>query len=313
MSRAGRAPLGRGDFSWQARLLSMLILVLGCGLPTSDSLADQEEGWTNFNDLIEEESTSNPSSPAGSLPESGSFEQIVVSRGDAVSLVLLIHPKSGERIAMGTAWGVAPGVFATNGHIAGPVAKYLAAGIECQVQLNNSATKIYRVTSARAHPAYNAKDASFDVGVLRIESTDHPVLEVAGEAELRAMTAGMDVAFIGFPMEQLAQRNVNVQKPLASVQTGNIVAISDYSLKDAGFDNNYAIRHSIPSAGGASGSPIFSRSGHVIGLHNAGNYWQSVDIKKTESGGVGFVRQRRALASLVNFGVRVDLLNDLIK
>jgi hypothetical protein len=59
------------------------------------------------------------------------------------------------------------------------------------------------------------------------------------------------------------------------------------------------IEHSLPSAGGASGSPIFDSRGQVVALLSGGNNIASKD-------------GRIPNAALVNFAQRADLLRDLI-
>src|SRR5262249_42951687 len=59
------------------------------------------------------------------------------------------------------------------------------------------------------------------------------------------------------------------------------------------------IEDSLPSAGGASGSPIFDSHGEVIALLSGGN-----NISSKEG--------RIPNAAMVNFAQRVDLLRDLI-
>lgn len=287
-----------------------LALLLMVGIPCAFA-----SEWKTLDELIAEDEAPTSSAPAASAgtvaATPGSFQDFVARHNGAVALVVVAYP-NGVREPMGTAWGYKPGKFATNGHISLPVEQLLRKGARVQVQLNNSQRAIYNIEKAVTHPAYNAQIASFDVGMLHVKQTDHPILPTASKAALQGISAGQEVALMGFPMEQLRGNNINVNKPLASVQIGNIVALSDYSLKDAGFDNNYAIRHSIPSAGGASGSPIFNKAGVVVGVHNAGNYWTSVELVPDGKDKIKMVPKRRALASLINFGVRVDLLEDLL-
>jgi hypothetical protein len=276
------------------------------------------EDWQNINDLLGDEPSNDVSSsqkvlqkdkqPA--LIQHKSFSEVIKAYGDAVAVVVIVGAK-GQRIPIGTAWGVAPGKFATNGHISRPVKNYLAKGWVVQVQLNNSSRKIFSVKSAFSHPAYDPNNGNFDVGMLHVSSTDHGVWSIASDQELRDLSAGDDVALLGFPMEQLIKGNININKPLASAQIGNIVALSDYTLKNAGFDNNYAIRHSIPATGGASGSPIFGKSGKVIGLLNAGNISANMSLEE-KNGRLVPVYKRLPHAALINYGVRVDLVRDLL-
>lgn len=230
--------------------------------------------------------------------------------GRAVGVVVLVT-RDNRRIPMGTAWGLAPGVFATNAHVAAAVLKYGAKGIRSQVQMNNSVSEIYTIKSAKIHPAYDSSQSSYDVATLQVTSTKNPTLPIAKEKRLKGMRAGMEVAYVGFPMESLNQDNINIQRPIASVQKGSIVAISDYNMKDAGYRNNHMIRHSIPATGGASGSPIFDESGTVIALLNAGNI---IVLKETkvEDGRLVIKSERSPSAAMINFGVRVDLLRDLL-
>jgi hypothetical protein len=97
------------------------------------------------------------------------------------------------------------------------------------------------------------------------------------------------------------------------MQSGIVTSMSDYELADKGSDN-LLIRHNLPSAGGASGSPIFTPNGVVIGLHNAGNQVFGLLVKGSGQDGRSStqVKDRIANASLINFGQRVDLLWDII-
>jgi V8-like Glu-specific endopeptidase len=255
----------------------------------------------NINDALSGSSGSSYSSKNNSIAD------IAEINHKAIGVVVIVD-HDGERIPTGTAWAVKPGVFATNAHISDPAKDWISEGGTVQIQINNSARQIFTVTSAHTHPAYNQSTLSFDLGILKIEETNHHIWPIANSSELKAIKAGEEIAYVGFPMEKLLNDNINLDKPLASTQVGNIVAISDFNLIDSGFDNNYVIRHSIPAAGGASGSPIFTKSGKVIGLLNAGNIYMSIEVNH-----MGEVQRSRITnASMINFGVRVDALEDLL-
>lgn len=282
------------------------------------SLNSHAQEWQNINDILggdsspnqPKNSTENRKSTQPTSRENRSFADIIRKYEQAVAIVVIVAP-NGDRVPMGTAWGVAPGKFATNGHISLPVEKYMTKGLTIQVQLNNSSRKIFTVTKSISHPAYNPNSGNFDIGLLHVSNTSHPIWPIADTQDLKRLAAGEDVALLGFPTERLIKGNININKPLASAQIGNIVALSDYTLKNAGFENNYAIRHSIPATGGASGSPIFTKEGKVIGLLNAGNISSNMKLEK-RNGKIVPVFHRLPSAALINYGVRVDLVRDLL-
>src|SRR6185312_2926833 len=81
-------------------------------------------------------------------------------------------------------------------------------------------------------------------------------------------------------------------------QVGIITSVRNFFLTEEGGPAQL-IEHSLPSAGGASGSPIFDAHGQVIALLSGGNNIASKD-------------GRIPNAALVNFAQRVDLLRELI-
>lgn len=301
---------------YKTHSMSQLLVAVTLLATLFTSTFSSAEGWVNFNDVVDDKerqaegiATSNHSSSNSSHDkptDTKTFAEVAKRYQDAVAVVVIAAP-NGERIPYGTAWAAAPGKFATNAHITEPVKKFIKKGLTVQVQLNNS-LKIYDVTAAKSHPAY--QDGKFDVGVLTVSKNDHPVLKVASTKRLKQLSSGEEMALIGFPMENLQKNNINIDKPLASVQIGNLVALSDFTLKDAGFDNNYQVRHSIPATGGASGSPIFTQDGNVVAVLRGGNVFVDIDVDyKT---GKAKLKRRMANAALINFGVRVDLINDLL-
>ena len=81
-------------------------------------------------------------------------------------------------------------------------------------------------------------------------------------------------------------------------QVGIVTSVRTFFLTAEGGPPQL-IEHSLPSAGGASGSPIFDAHGQVIALLSGGNNIASKD-------------GRIPNAALVNFAQRVDILRELI-
>ena len=114
------------------------------------------------------------------------------------------------------------------------------------------------------------------------------------------LTSGMQVAYIGFPMEGV-QKQVFSQ-PTPTIQVANITSITDFFRGQAPFSAAQMIQHSLPAIGGASGSPIINERGEVIALLNAGNV-----VGVNEKG------ERIPNAVAINYAQRVDLLMPLLE
>ncbi len=236
----------------------------------------------------------------------------------AVGLVVVAVP-GGPPEPIGTAWAIRPDTFATNAHIAEPVAELLNKGQSVWIALNRTSNVQYRVVRAIAHGRYGEKETSYqgqqslgstyDVGLLMVDGRTDTVLPVAPASELKRLDAGYRVAYLGFPMESLINDNVNPYNPIATMQSGILTAVSDYFQADGGFERNVLLRHNMGAAGGASGSPIFNVRGEVVGILNAGNMTFNLVLTATGEPTV----ERAPSAAMVNFAQRVDLLNDLLR
>lgn len=239
-----------------------------------------------------------------------------------VGLVAVTIPGHGP-IPIGTAWVCRPGVLATNAHVALGIAEMIKKaeqkGIKGSVPYylpSRAKGKAVRIINYAIHPDFKRIAVSAD-GVLPVSTPDvalmklkeklAPLLTMAGKSELEYLRPGETVQYVGFPMENLAGHNVNLHDVMATTQTGTITSVSDWWLGDSGAAANKLIRHDMGIAGGASGSPIFNKNGRVIGLINAGNMVPNFSL--TESGKLNIARTPSA--ARVNFGVRVDLLNDI--
>lgn len=172
--------------------------------------------------------------------------------------------------------------------------------ISAAIFINGTHGKSYAITHYQIHPRYGEQGTALhpDVAVLTIQGKHDTFFKIAKQDTLHSLKAGDPIAFLGFPMEHIT--NVNLDNPVASMQTGNIVAVSDFQLKDSGKDGNLLIRHNLPSAGGASGSPIFNVNGEVVALHFGGT-----KIRLMKNG------PRIDPGSMINLSVRVDLLEGM--
>ena len=181
----------------------------------------------------------------------------------------------------------------------------LIRGFSVSILINGEYHKSYPVSHVQVHRDYGVATSSFDpdVAVLIIDGKHDVAFKLADDDTLGTLKSGEPIAFLGFPMENMHNNNVNVDNPVASMQSGIIVAVSDFEMKDTGPSGNYLIRHNLPSTGGASGSPIFIRNGEVVALLYAGNVIGQVQ----QNGQV----ERAPSAAQINFAVRSDLLNDM--
>ena len=176
--------------------------------------------------------------------------------------------------------------------------------VKIRININNSNRKSYDVTHFAVHKEYGDSDTKFnpDVAVLTIPDQHSTFFKIATKKQLYSLKSGKPIAFLGFPMENLSNNNVNINNPVASMQSGIIVAISDFELVNKGEKENVLIRHNLPATGGASGSPIFTTSGEVIALLYGGNM-----IRTQKAAG----SSRTPSAAQINFAVRVDLLTGI--
>lgn len=172
---------------------------------------------------------------------------------------------------------------------------------DIEIRLNHSNGEGFRVAKIQVHPRYNHGDETgeFDVAVFEISGRTDCFFEIASSGELRGLTAGTPVASAGFPMEGLENGDLNIDNPEATYATGVIKKITDFDNKDAGAQNNKSITHSIPAAGGASGSPIFTSNGKVVAVLWGVNH--------------GFMSARGRIPSglLHNKAVRIDQIKHM--
>lgn len=250
------------------------------------------------------------------------FSAIIAKYQKSVFLVDEVD-NAGTSHGGATAWIVAmpngSKAFATNAHVGGMLAEARKAGYRLVVRAPDAAHREYEITDAIIHPAYSAFNAmladadkqassgllrqvelspAYDVAILIPNSQDGlpDPLPLARDNVLATLHAGEPIAFVGYPAENLV--SFDAAAPTPTSQVGIITSVRNFFLTADGGPAQL-IEHSLPSAGGASGSPIFDAHGQVIALLSGGNNIASKD-------------GRIPNAALVNFAQRVDLLRDLI-
>ncbi|UTW45255.1 trypsin-like peptidase domain-containing protein [bacterium SCSIO 12696] len=238
---------------------------------------------------------------------------------ESVYLVLIQNDSEGERLH-GTAWVTDSRQLATNAHVAEKF-NSLKPGENMLVRSSVPPYQTHRVTQAVLHPGYrdfhrlwedylpvqkgfNALElmrtvSAADVALLNVTDNEELAspLALATADELAGLQAGTPVAFVGFPAEKLLPGTL--KQPVPVVQQDEIVRLTDFFMTARDDNNNRLIQHGIPMIGGASGSPLFTRKGKVIGIVSA------VNIAMTSRG-------RVANPADINFAQRVDFLFDLL-
>jgi hypothetical protein len=250
------------------------------------------------------------------------FSAIIAKYQKSVFLVDEVDAGGGSR-GGATAWVVqmpdGSKAFATNAHVGEILADARKKGFRLVVRSPVAPYTEFEIKDALIHPAYAAFNAmvddankkastgalrevqlspAYDVALLIPARQDGipDALPLAKDVTLRALHAGQPVAFIGYPAENLVAFDTNAPTPTS--QVGIITSLRTFFLTNDGGPTQL-IEDSLPSAGGASGSPIFDANGNVVALLSGGN-------NITSKNG------RIPNAALVNFAQRVDLLVELM-
>lgn len=160
-----------------------------------------------------------------------------------------------------------------------------------RIPINQQSMKSCQVVDVQIHPDYK-EIYSPDVAVITVREPHNHYFKLASKEKLYNLKSGRPIAFLGFPMDNLYKNNLDIDSPVATLQSGSIIAVSGFDLKQTLPQNAFWIRHNLPSTGGASGSVIFDKDGEVIALHNSGH----------------INPDGRPNAVQVNGAIRVDLL-----
>ncbi|REJ68729.1 MAG: hypothetical protein DWQ31_07095 [Planctomycetota bacterium] len=254
--------------------------------------------------------------------------QLAAALKRATPSVYLVLSQNGRDVSpMATAWVVdrERGLLATNGHVA---EGFRGAGTMV-VRSTSDPPVTLEVESAETHPGYSqflrlwyeydpttrlgnvaaervaSAGPACDVALLKVADPDRlaPALPLADADELGRLEPAYPVGYVGFPMEGIVLGGVNAQAPAPTRHMAYVTALTTYFGEErAPLDRRLLVQHAMPSAGGASGSPIINRDGKVVAVHNAGNV-------------IGVTKQGRRIKSGANiqYGQRADLVRELLQ
>ena len=250
---------------------------------------------------------------------------------DSVYLVVNRDP-TGDMFPEATAWVIdrEKGILATNGHVAdifNEIAKD-QPDHKLVVLSPDNPPRDFVVKSVDIHPGYSASTELWDkfkpvrrTAETASEAIDQPgpfcdvallyvdgaeglaeALPLADDKTFELLGPGYPAGLAGYPMEGLVLGGVNPKQPTPTVHLAYLSAVTNYfGAGRVDLAERLLVQHAIPTAGGASGSPILNADGHVIAIHSGGN-----SIGQTESGA------RIGSTAMINFGQRADLVRELL-
>lgn len=249
--------------------------------------------------------------PSFMTPAPSSLEILAQRYLPSVGIVV-VGQEGGPAEPIGTAWLIAGrNALATNAHVAVDVTAALNQhGMSAWIIFSGQSSP-QKIRSARIHHEYAQSQAkghpvpSFDVALLELENLlPQGGLPIAGRGKLLALRELQSVAYLGFPMENLAASAASMERPKAIAKKGSLSSLEDWMMRHSDDPSQrLLIKHDLGVAGGASGSPLFDEAGDVIGLISAGNMERLYDPQTKQF-------RRVPNGVLLNFAQRIDVLLD---
>ncbi|MCA9669658.1 MAG: FHA domain-containing protein [Myxococcales bacterium] len=236
--------------------------------------------------------------------------KLIVQNNLKAIFLLAFQTPIGQSKGFCTAFSIRKRVLATNAHCIVAMQRYQGTGLAPFVVMNRAPTPHYRIVRVVRHPAYHkpTRSISEDVGLVFLD-TDVPVqVKLAPSDSLKTLDSGDVMYTYGFP-----GRLAVVTSPNATLVQGVIGRLTKLDGALGKFEENKLIQHSAFTSGGTSGSPIFNPAGEVVAI-NAGGYVEpgTLQVMDPLSGRARRLRVAKQLAGY-NFGIRVDVLRDLMQ
>lgn len=237
----------------------------------------------------------------------------------------------GTRVAGGTASVIllpdGTKALATNSHVAQEFDEVKPGGSMegaelIVVQPKAPDYRVHKATGIKKHPAFDefvkwstrisadsyvllSRDDVpvwlYDVALIYVEDPENLAepLTYASRETVYGLRQGEAVLEIGYPSEGLI--GTDLQKPEPTSQIGIITSLTTAYFFSSNAKDNLLVQHSVPGAGGSSGSPMFNAKGEVIAFESAGN----MVAVRTEDGA------RVPSPAMVSYAQRADMMLDL--
>jgi hypothetical protein len=214
------------------------------------------------------------------------FERVAT---DIARSVYLVAADTGAgRQIIGTAFVVAPGLLATNAHVAQALDVSPSQTSRRALVIRGDSGETNDVTAVHMSSAWREGSIADDVAILRVINlaADAPPLRLADTPRLQSLARGVPLATFGFPAmstDPLRPRGRLSTDVLGDVRDGRYLAVG------------------LRIAPGTSGSPIFLRDGTVVGLVAGGDFMVSASGDQHPSG------------TNVNWGISIAPLRQLLR
>lgn len=304
--------------SWMALAVSAAMLVFSSAATAQIAFTGEDtEPEVKEEAVVSRQNTQSPYNNSSAQDTDSKLADAAEKYQHAVGVVIGVVPGHGQ-IPIGTAWAYEDRLFATNSHVVNGMIdlKSKIPSSAFFIAINGRPDKRLRVAAYMKHPKYGKDETNFegdkglpsnDIAKIRTVETAPVHFELADVPQLQRVKSGLRIAYLGFPMEGLLEGNLNTRMPIATMQSGIITSVSDRFLSDGGFSKNRTIRHNLPAAGGASGSPIFGADGKVVAILWGGNISMRITLNNEGKP----VHARTPNAALVNFAERIDSLKEV--
>lgn len=256
-----------------------------------------------------------PEPPAPAAAHEPAASPLVVSRVEScVGLLIVRNPEPDPRVVHvhGSCFVVAESKVATTAHQAEQVRQAMLQGMTVSIIFPDRECQVKGVSR---HPGFSTTTTGpqdeppvaplFDVAVLSIDSAFATHLTLADGVSL---SKGQRVFYVGYPVEEV-RGGVNLHRPQAWFKDGTLGSITDFwGGTPLSQGQALLLNHSCPMAGGASGSPLCTPDGQVIGIVSARNMRET--FHQDEHGNMAVGKQTSAVQT--NYAQRIDLLDCLL-